>query len=751
MMVDQGKSLGSILRPRARLLRTLGEELISNEVVAVIELVKNAYDADATNILIKFIGPLEIGTGAMEIIDNGHGMELETIKTIWMEPATPSKRGEHRFSPQYKRRVLGEKGIGRFASSRLASELEVISRKIGSNAEVYGLFDWRQFDDEDKYLDEVIVLWEERVPAEIGKGKAIKRIHQGDDDNRKLDESFDHGTVLRMSGLKQKWERQHFESLTRALTRLISPHLRISRSNSKDPGFEVELQLPAEFSEYSRRVEQPIILRHPHYLIAGKIDSDGRYDLSYRIFSRGIDERNKGQLVRINTGNGKYEIRDFNEKELFAKNMTEDIRSLECGPIDLEIRVWDRDDLGNVLQMTSSTITDVRRDLDAVAGINIYRDGFRVLPYGEPQDDWLRLDLRRVQNPTMRLSNNQIYGVVHISAESNPLLHDQTNREGLDHNQALLDLRDILIGMLSRLETMRHQARPRRDSNKPMGGLFEPFDLNRLTEHFSKQTPPDKTGINIVNETEKKFNSQLKEIQTVLARYQRLATLGQLIDHVLHEGRQPIAAINNESVLGIEELNRADEIIDSLLTTTHKRFTNIRSAGGVLAAAFKRMEPFGGRKRGRPSQLYMEAIFDAAVAIFSDEIEKRCVVIERTQTQTLVRVDHAELQEVFINLLQNSLYWLGQVSKQDRKIKVTFDRKAIDHVDVVFSDSGPGVPEEIRERIFEPYFSTKSDGVGLGLSIVGEIVSDYYGGSLELLKSGPLNGASFLIRLRKRV
>jgi hypothetical protein len=733
------------------LLRTLGEELISNEVVAVIELVKNAYDADATNVLIKFIGPLEIGTGAIEIIDNGHGMELETIKTVWMEPATPSKRGEHRFSLKYKRRVLGEKGIGRFASSRLANELEVITRKTDSSTEVYGLFDWRQFDDEDKYLDEVIVLWEDRAPRETGKDGAIERLHHRDDGNRRSDESCDHGTILRMSGLKQKWERQHFESLIRALTRLISPHLKKLKNSTKDPGFEVELELPDEFSEYSRKVEQPVILRHPHYLIVGNIDSNGRYSLSYRIHSQGIDENHNGQFARINTDSGRYELRDFNEKELFAKNMTEDTRLLECGPIELEIRVWDRDNLGNVLQMTSSTITDVRRDLDAVAGINIYRDGFRVLPYGEPQDDWLRLDLRRVQNPTMRLSNNQVYGLVHISAEANPRLHDQTNREGLDHNQALQDLRDILTGVLSRLETMRHQARPRRGSNKPTGGLFEPFDFSSLTKHLSKQTPPDKIGINIVNQTEKQFNTQLKEIQTVLARYQRLATLGQLIDHVLHEGRQPIAAINNESVLGIEELNRDDEIKDSLLSTTRTRFINIRSAGGVLAAAFKRMEPFGGRKRGRPSQLYMEAIFDDAVAIFSDEIKRKDVLVERTQTQTLVRVDHAELQEVFINLLQNSLYWLGQISKQDRKIKITFERKAPDQVDIVFSDSGPGVPEEIREQIFEPYFSTKPEGVGLGLSIVGEIVSDYYGGSLELLKSGPLSGACFLIRLRKRV
>ena len=103
----------------------------------------------------------------------------------------------------------------------------------------------------------------------------------------------------------------------------------------------------------------------------------------------------------------------------------------QCGPFSIELRVWDRDALGCLAHERGATITDVRRDLDAAAGINIYRDGFRVLPYGEPRNDWLRLDLRRVQNPAMRLSNNQIMGYVLISADKNSQLRDQSNREGL--------------------------------------------------------------------------------------------------------------------------------------------------------------------------------------------------------------------------------------------------------------------------------------------------------------------------------
>lgn len=84
MSEPRNDQLGTALRPRARLLRTLGEELISNEVVAVIELVKNAYDADATRVLIRFTPPLERGKGCIEVIDNGHGMDLDTVRTVSM-------------------------------------------------------------------------------------------------------------------------------------------------------------------------------------------------------------------------------------------------------------------------------------------------------------------------------------------------------------------------------------------------------------------------------------------------------------------------------------------------------------------------------------------------------------------------------------------------------------------------------------------------------------------------------------------
>jgi signal transduction histidine kinase len=733
---------GSALRPRARLLRTLGEELISNEVVAVIELVKNAYDADATRVLIRFIGALEPGKGCIEVIDDGHGMALKTVQTVWMEPATLSKRTRLR-SEKFKRRHLGEKGIGRFASSRLAHELEVISRSEGSPKEVYAVFDWRQFEDDSKYLDEILVLWEERTPVEVKAGGAIESLWKAE---RKLPPAnkLGHGTILRMTGLKQKWEAKQFEDLRRALARLISPKA------TKAENFEIELDLPPNFSEFGSKVEAPEILKHPHYLVRGTVDADGFYKLRCEIRADGDERPFEGRFRRVKDSKGRFEVRGIEDGEVPKES--EDI---VCGPLEIEIRVWDRDDLGNVIQKTHSSVQDIRRDLDAVAGINVYRDGFRVLPYGEPLDDSFRLDRRRVLNPTLRLSNNQIYGTVAISADGNVNLRDQSNRQGMQENRAYEDFREILWSVLGKLEEMRYVSkRPKKGSDKsgkPVGGIFSGIDIKALSDYIANQLPQDKTAKELVTKTEEAIGGQLKEIQTVLARYQRLATLGQLVDHVLHEGRQPIASINNEAQHGIADTERPEQGAQGLTARLKGRFTVIRKQGDVLATAFRRMEPFGGRRRGRPSQLYLEEIVRDAFGVFTTEIERLGIKATLPHTQTLVRVDPAEMQEVVINLLQNSLYWLEQVDEDKREVAVKVERKALDHVDILFSDSGPGVPVENRETIFEPYFSTKPDGVGLGLSIVGEIVTDYYGGSLQLLNRGPLKGANFLITLKKRV
>lgn len=227
--------------------------------------------------------------------------------------------------------------------------------------------------------------------------------------------------------------------------------------------------------------------------------------------------------------------------------------------------------------------------------------------------------------------------------------------------------------------------------------------------------------------------------------------MGQLVDRLLHDGRLPLAKIRKEALLAQEDIVEGLLVGEDLLSKLAGRLHIIDGQGDVLATVFRRYEPFGGRKRGRPKQLYLEKIIEDAFGVCASQIADMKIVTSLPTGQTLVRVDEAEIQEVIVNLLQNSLYWLQFVDAAHRQIDVTVSRTAQDHVEIIFRDTGPGIPEENGTRIFEPYFSTKKDGVGLGLAIIGEIIMDYYGGKLELLDSSGTSGAVFRITLTKRV
>ena len=180
-------------------------------------------------------------------------------------------------------------------------------------------------------------------------------------------------------------------------------------------------------------------------------------------------------------------------------------------------------------------------------------------------------------------------------------------------------------------------------------------------------------------------------------------------------------------------------------------FKTILTQSDILATLFRKIEPFGGRRRGRPEKISLENVIYDAFYVLDKEIEQVGVAVDLPTAYTEVTVDQAEIQEVIINLLNNSLHWLKQVPKDSRFITVKIRRKEQYELEIIFSDSGPGIEEEYQDMIFDPYFSTKPSGIGLGLTIAGEIVNDYYDGTIALMKEGPLPGATFRVVLRRRI
>lgn len=722
------------LRPKARIMRAIGDELISSELVAISELVKNSYDADATRVLIRFEEPLEKGKGKVMIMDDGHGMSLDTIRTTWLEPATSFKR-KRRKSKSGNRRMLGEKGLGRFGASRLADDLLVISREPETPTEALVYFDWSQFDDDDKYLEQVEIIPEEIEPTDIKKGGDISKLWDVDQ-SQPSDEEISRGTILLMKGLRINWTRQDFVDLRTKLSRLVSPFANVD--------FEIFLQVPNPNSDLSGIIEPSDVFQHPLYQLDGIVNEYGEYKLSIKALGEEVNI--EGVTPDIPKNYTDFKKNDMSN-ELFKTN---------CGGFSLSLRAWDKDSesLKKLASEFGTSVRDIRRDLNEIGGISVYRDGFRVLPYGEQGNDWLRLDNRRIQNPGMRIGNDRIAGYVSINSENNPELSDLSNREGIVDSLALKQFKYLITSMLAELEKVRYSLRHKDSPPKPSpGSIFKDFDLNAVYNYVVNRYPEDDELKRFVSEQKTELDKRVKAAQDVIGRYRRLATLGQIVDAVLHEGRPLLLRMANQLEDGLEITKQIDESdcvksvsrIYAILEEVSKRRDN-------LTTVFRRIEPFGGRRRGRPKEVIFEHLVRESFAIFAGDLRRSNIKVTYPESEHNVTVDSAEIQEVFINLILNSIYWLNEMPKDSRQILVTVNQYTDGELEVIFSDSGPGVKDlEHPDIIFHPYFSLKPNGTGLGLNVVGEIVYDYYDGEVLLLEDGPLSGLTFRILFKRRV
>jgi hypothetical protein len=489
-----GKSGQVAFQPRARLLKLIGEELISDEVVAVSELVKNGHDADASEVVIAFRS-VTTEAGEIDVCDDGHGMNLETLLKRWMEPAASTKTGNGRQLTRRGRRVLGEKGVGRFAADKLARHLEIVSRARGSKEEVRAMIDWDVFDDDSLLLAEVKNRWEVRAASAIRK----------------------QGTLLRMTGLRSTWTERMFRRLSIRLSRLLSPFRQGDR-------FTIRIESD-EFPQYSGELRADFLQKAPYRIEAV---FDGLETISIKVNGRAaIKQRWNG------TG------------------------ELACGPVRIRMYAFDLE--AEALAKIGPR-TEVRGWLREWTGVSIYRDGFRVLPYGEPHDDWLRLDQRRVNSPVDHLSNNQVIGFIDIGRDRNPDLSDQTNREGLIHNRALDDLRRLVIYSMQALEAERQSIRHPAKRNGSSG------DIARQLRQMQKQ----------IEEQARKDTAHQCQ---VIAGYSGLAAIGQM-------------AAGLAAVLP-HELDRIRQLIESTRTIlSNRKVPEVRDNLENLAACLGQLEEF---------------------------------------------------------------------------------------------------------------------------------------------------------------
>ena len=680
------------MRPRARLINLIGEELISDEPVALVELVKNAYDADARNVEIRFEGADLERPSRIIIADDGTGMDVETVLGAWLEPGTTSKKRVDR-SPG-GRLYQGAKGIGRFAAARLGDSLLLETRRAGQEDTVLVLLYWGKFTDDD-YLDDIEVEYE-----------TIKS------------NQFAPGTRLTIEGLKSgSWEDTNYEQLHARLSRLISPFDDID-------DFDILLDVPGN-EDISGLVEPPDFLLKPKYQLKGNLESNGRFVGEIEV---------DGKRSKI-------------DRQIGPKNELP-----ECGQFVVEIRAWDRDREG--LQPIASredlAISQVRKILDIYSGVSIYRDGFRIHPYGERGDDWLNLDLRSRQNPVRNLANNQIIAAIRISRDENPDLRDRSTREGMVKNSAHQGLENWFKRVLTILEEERYKVRPRKEIASRSDPLFEPFDFSQTIQE-ARQTLGTKHPVTqLIEETEKQVTLGVEQVQEVFSRLLMSAGLGHMVDIVIHEIGAPLGKINRQLIILERQLSKIVEEDDR--KKIEPSFAGIKGWLEQIHHLRQRLDPQTPGKRGRAVSFNVADEIRLTFELYQSLIDKQGIKVEIVEPKTPIkaRMSKAVIAQVLANLVDNGLYWITHRHGSTNGGEICVTLQKLEHgFSVRVTDDGPGISVDNREMIFEPYYSTKPNGIGLGLYIARLLIEPY--GKLLYKDGKKLGGACFEARFEKGV
>ncbi|EHB6009482.1 histidine kinase, partial [Campylobacter coli] len=560
--------------PEARLIKTIGEDLIKNPYAAVVELIKNSYDADSEIVIVsieltnEYVYDKKQKFLKFTIEDDGEGMSLETIKNTWMVPATSYKVNKQ-YSSKKKRVVQGKKGIGRYASAILGDFLRITTTDLNGMTSIIEI-DWKQFDD-GKFLDEINIPYEcNRTNLKSGTKIEIYS---------SIEVYYDE--IKQQYQDKINWNKDQNKLLFKELRKLLVP------TNKSNETFEIIFLNNGldklDIDDKNEKIEPFPLLDFYEYRIKGKISSNG-----------------KGLLF--------YENKNFensNEKiELDLRNT--------CGNIEVDLMVFDLDP--DVIQNLVNKQKDKEEKqlgksefkalIKQYSGVGIYRNLFRIRPYGDYDFDWLGLNARRVNSPTMSISTNQIAGFVSIESENKSNLIEKSDREGLKENENYDNLKKILLEVLSEVEKRRYEFRKNTKRGRVVANnikdtirdVFSFDDVNNKISVILHKANIDAHIIEKVQfelkQEEIKKNNGLKNIEEVLAMYEAHAALGKLVLYVLHEGRKPMQIIGLKLNNLKKSLQRFIKTKDESIEQDIKKYNeDSLSQLEKLSNLFKRLDP----------------------------------------------------------------------------------------------------------------------------------------------------------------
>jgi signal transduction histidine kinase len=655
-----------IFQPRARMLLLLGDQLIRDPSLAVFELVKNAYDADAS-ICTVTINNLPSKDATIVIEDDGLGMSRDIITGVWLEPGT-EYRAEQRIarkrSKKYHRFPLGEKGVGRFAVHKLGARIELVTRARDGN-EVAVSIDWRDFAGK-KYLKDVPVTVVDRPPkCFIGRNTGTR-------------------ITVRELWAPESWTRGRIRDLSRSITSICSPF------NTPDD-FLAELMLSPDEGWLSGLLSMDEVLQQSLFIATGVIDNR---ELKYRYEFRPT-EKMKGQVeARRVTRTAKLLRTDPKEEPL-------DLSEHRIGPIRFDFHVFDRDP--SVLELTTSDKAGLKAFLDANGGIRVYRDGIRVYDFGEQGNDWLDLGGRRVNIPTVRVSNNQIIGAVTLNASKSEDLIEKTNREGFIQNDTYEAFRQSVLFALMQVEAERHIDKDRLRKQYTKKRIKEPVldEIAELREKI-KERKLDRDLGSYVDRIESQFQQVRDTLLTAAGSGLTLTTVIHEVEKIIKElSRAVNSHASRERIQAL--VKHLDTMVDGLAYLARKSGTTREKASSLIHQAI-----FNTEYRLRAHRIHVVNGLDEGEADFAVKCTRRLVLA------------------TLMNLIDNSIHWLENRGSKDKQLYIGPSRDYDGKPSIIVADNGPGFSDP-PEYLVRPFFSRRPGGMGLGLHLANEVAKLHNG------------------------
>ena len=732
----------------ARTTILIGREGVSRADGAVIELIKNTYDADADFCYISF----DVKNDKIYILDNGIGMTKQIIQESWMLIGTDNKK--FNYLSERQRVKSGEKGIGRFALDRLGRRCTMYT-KSKNEPLIYWYNNWDKFEESGKTLDEIEADFDylnkdfkEVIPDCVSNSLQLA-INRKKKEFSDINISLDTGTLFIIEGLRDKWSHSELDKIFSVMGFLVPPsdhsqYFLFAQRSFENNIEEIECEA---IDDYDYKVEAVFDGEN----IKAKVF---RNEFDLNIIPKDLFNQKEFQKEPYNLETfllGKYNL-ELSLSELTGNSNKEFLEKAKLvGPFKFQY-VFMKLQGGEGNYYAKPVNTKRKLWMEEHGGIKIYRDNFVVRPYGDPKSksyDWLGLDARKGVNPVAvshssqqwHVNNSQIQGTVLISRTQNSSILDKSSREGIIENDYFEVLSNILIAIISIFEKDRsYIARNIRTYKSQKDNvLLTKSQASDIANKILKQSGKKNKSANIIESAQaenlakavKIYQEEREDFITEIKLLRALATNGLMTTTMVHD----LKTINSLLVSRVKGFRIAINQDDKILI--ERNLQDLMVNDEFLKSWITVITTQSNRDRRKRQKRDIVRTIDSAIKLLKPILNRKKVIIELNTNNSVAvkRIFETDFDSIIYNLIINSIESFESTDCEERKINIDIEVEN-DKLYIRYIDNGHGLTEQFQSNPYEIFkYGTTSKydnngnqiGTGLGMYIVASSINEYNG------------------------